>query len=66
MSKFVVYIKHNDYRICSNDIIFNDNGVWICDDLETKTKDFETFIPYSNIKQVIKYSDEVFSREQQK
>ena len=65
MSKYVVYRADDDYRIPSNDILLNDNGVWIYDDLETNSKDFHTFIPYCNIRQVVRYSDEAVQREKQ-
>lgn len=63
MSKYVVCRADDDYRIPSNDIYFDSNGVWIYDDLETNYKDFHTFIPYCNIRQVVRYSDEVAQRE---
>lgn len=56
MSKYEIYRLDDNYYFPSNDIIFNPYGVWINDNLNPHERDEDTtlFIPYTNIRQIIK------------
>lgn len=50
--KYTIHRKNDDYRIKSNNIIFNELGVWIYDDLESGDESSRLFIPWHNVLQI--------------